>query len=161
MMPLIDARKRLDELEALKGTADKATLIEAKKNLAWDALVQLFEIAVAPLRFYEQDAESAGRILKSDLINDEVAAEVYNRLVRDGDVDAYEEYVASKCEDAQRFYAKYFFRHVIEKDGLPYSTILEMWWNDEAKIWERQKDGVFEATCFMPYQGTPLKVVRF
>ena len=80
-------------------------------------------------------------------------------LIEQGDCAAFEDFAARLFDETVEFYDEYFSEHVIEKDGLPYSELHEMYWDEESQCWWRRDGGTITTTSFMPYKGTPLKIV--
>lgn len=146
--------KELQEITAYAKTGMRTEEKNAKKTLLEDAIVFLYRCCVSGMRFYKEDISSMQRVFQSDILNAETYQHVYRLLLMEGNPSKFEDYVAEKTEDARRIYAKYFSKHIKIENGIPYSEILNMYWDQETETWGRTEDSMVIFTMFMPYCRT-------
>ena len=156
---MTDFERELQNIETLKRTAGKEDVRKAKHELLMQAMKWMFAFSTDLFLFYKEDAAKASSYLVRNIVNSDTAKEVYRRLIKEKSVDSYEEYVLDMRRKAEIFYDRYFSRFIIEKDGVPYSEIRDMYWDENGKCWwSRDEKGRYLVSDFMPYHGTPLKL---
>lgn len=118
------------------------------------AVKEMAEICVGGLYVYDENKEYINNMIGQDLINKDTIGHIRELLIENYDVEGYEKYVYKKREDMERIYSYYFntFTSVLD-DGRIYNSILNMYWNDEAGLWQSDgSDGWVRFTLMMPYR---------
>lgn len=157
MTPVFE--KQVEELKSLRAGNDAEAVSKAEKELYSEAVRFLCGFCAGSLRVFEKDLERMTEEIGKRLLRPENLRTVRNLLLEQGDAAALDDFVAEQFDETAAFYDEYFSDHVIEKDGLPYSELNGMYWDEASKCWWREDDGVFTISSFMPYKGTPLKIV--
>ena len=142
---LKQARKRKEPEDKISGL---------KKDIVYYGIEFLYKYTVSGYRVYEKDIPYLKKVMISNTFEDqEVQKKVKELLVDKMDAEGFMEYVLEvKHKLTDGIYAKYFFYNITKKDGKVYSSLLNMYWNDSLKVWERKdKDGFYNFSIFMPY----------
>ena len=103
-----------------------------------------------------KDKAYMNNLIGQDLINDDTARHIKELLIDDCNMEEYEKYVFKKCADMERIYSKYFDSYTsVLADGRIYNTILNMYWHEDAGVWQSDgSDGWVRCTLMMPYKAS-------
>ena len=157
MTPLFE--KEVENLKALRARNDADAVSKAEKDLYAEAARFLVGFCAGGLLFFEKDLERMTKEVGKRILSKENLRTIRRLLIEQGDCAAFDDFAARLFDETVEFYDEYFSEHVIEKVGLPYSELHEMYWDEESQCWWRRDGGTITTTSFMPYKGTPLKIV--
>lgn len=129
---------------------------ELQKEVIYAALKEMAVICVSGLNVYVHNKAYMNNLIGQDLINDDTARHIKELLIDDCNMEEYEKYVFKKCADMERVYSKYFDSYTsVLADGRIYNTILNMYWNEDAGVWQSDgSDGWVKFTLKMPYKAS-------
>ena len=145
-------------LEELKDKMDRLYHDHDNKQLQKEimglALTELSNICISGLQVYEDNKDYINNMIGQDLVNSDTCSHIREFLIEENDMEGFEKYIWHKRESVERVYSRYFESFTsIQEDGQIYNSILNMYWNRDAGIWQSDgSDGWVRFTMMMPYQ---------
>lgn len=140
---------------------------QLKKEILEQALTALAHICVSGLQVYDENQDYINNLIGQDLVNADTCKKIKEYLIENNDMDGFEDYIWKKRDDIERVYSYYFHSHTsVQDDGQIYNSILDMYWDEEAQLWQSDgSDGWVRFTLMMPYQNvareaeTPVQLI--
>lgn len=125
------------------------------------ALTDLSHICVSGLQVFNESKDYLNNLIGQDLVNADTCKKIKELLIEDDNMDGFEDYIWKKRAAIERVYSNYFHSYTnIQDDGQIYNSILNMYWNEEAQLWQSDgSDGWVRFTLMMPYKNTAAETI--
>lgn len=129
---------------------------QLQKEILELALTDLSHICVSGLQVYDENKDYLNNLIGQDLVNADTCKKIKELLIEDNNIEGFEDYIWKKRAAIERVYSSYFHSYTSRQDdGRVYNSILNMYWSEEAQLWQSDgSDGWVRFTMMMPYKNT-------